>query len=212
MVDFSLGIAVIIQLIEQYDYLAIFLLMLGEATILPIPSEIVLPFAGFLVWSGKLDPVLGFLTAVLAAAIGSIMMFAAGKFFTQLVVLRYGKKFETLNIKNYASGVRWFKKYGTYFAFVTKLLPVVRSIASAFCGAYKMNFYKFLLYTLAGITIWTAMLITLGYYVSNDWLIIGVMLQNMLIYPLVAFLLIMLLVIFRKRVFNFINALKDYKF
>jgi membrane protein DedA with SNARE-associated domain len=173
--------------------------MLGESTLLPIPSEVVLPFVGFLMWSHLMNPIGGFLVAVAGAVIGSIMMFAAGKYLSKKLLKKYGRKSKILSIKSYSRGVRWFGLYGAYFAFVTKLLPAIRSIASAFCGAYKMNFLKFLIYTTAGILIWSAVLVSIGYYVSGEWFILSNALQNAMLYPLALFIIIVLIAIFYRR-------------
>ena len=165
------GIEQIIAFMSQNGYLAylaIFILMLSESTIIPIPSEVVLPFAGVLIAIGAINPVLGFLDAVIASLIGNLIAFSLGYVFGIDVVYKYGKKFG-FKMDAYMRGERWIKKYGNAFAFICKLLPVVRSFSSVVCGAFKMNTKKFIVYTTAGVAIWSAALMYIGFAFTNNW-------------------------------------------
>ncbi len=164
----SATVTQILQLIVNYDYLAIFLLMLGESTFLPIPSELVLPFAGYLMAINAMNPVFGFADAVTAALAGSLINYVLGYLLGLKVVLKYGKKLG-FKMNAYALGIKWMKKYGIYFAFISKLLPVVRSAASVICGGLNMDIKKFTLYTTAGIAMWSAVLIYAGYSLAENW-------------------------------------------
>ena len=140
------GLDWITAIMQQYGYLAIFILMFLESTFAPIPSEIVLPFAGALVALGIINPILGFLDALIASVIGNVVGFWVGYFLGIKVVLKYGKNLG-FKMETYINGEHWIKRYGSPFAFISKLLPVVRSFASIICGAFKMDFKRFLLYT-----------------------------------------------------------------
>ena len=195
-----LGVDQIISLIESQSYLAIFLLMLGESIILPIPSEVVLPFTGFLIAIGAINPVFGFLDAVIAAVLGNWIGYAIGYVFGIDVVLKYGSKFG-YKMKDYSLGIKWIKKYGNYFAFITKVLPVVRSVSGMICGAFKMKFSKFTFYTTLGICLWSAALIYAGYSLSSNWTEIASALSNPIIYYASGVVIIGILVyIFRKTI------------
>ncbi len=185
------GIDQIIAFISQNGYLAIFLLMFSESTILPIPSEVVLPFAGFLVATGAINPVFGFLDAVIASLIGNLLGFVVGYVFGIDVVYKYGKRFG-FKMDAYVSGERWIKKYGNLFAFVCKLLPAVRSFSAPICGAFKMNFKKFTLYTTAGIAIWSAVLMYVGFILASNWQSIANVIINSSVYIGIAAVLILL--------------------
>ncbi len=165
------GVDQIIAFMSQNGYLAylaIFVLMLSESTIIPIPSEVVLPFAGVLIAAGVINPILGFLDAVIASLIGNLVAFLLGYVFGIDIVYKYGQKFG-FKMDAYLQGERWIKKYGNAFAFICKLLPVVRSFSSVICGAFKMDLKKFIIYTTAGVAIWSATLMYVGFVFTNNW-------------------------------------------
>ncbi|MCL4391619.1 MAG: DedA family protein [Candidatus Parvarchaeota archaeon] len=201
------GLDQILTLIESQSYVAIFVLMFLESVILPIPSEVVLPFTGFLIAIGKINPYLGFADAVTASILGSIVGFLLGYFLGIDVFLKYSKKFGFKDLE-YEKGIRWIKKYGNYFAFFTKLLPAIRSIAGIICGAFKMDIKKFIAYSSAGVLIWSGFLVYTGYYLSSNWESIANIFETAGVYIAVLFVLFFLVYIFRK---NIASVLKPKK-
>ncbi len=195
------GVDQILGLIESQGYLAIFVLMFLESVILPIPSEVVLPFTGFLIAIGKINPYLGFADAVAASILGSIVGFLLGYFLGIDIFLRYSKKIG-FGDAEYEKGIRWIKKYGNYFAFFTKLLPAVRSIAGIICGAFKMDIKKFIAYSSAGVLIWSGFLVYTGYYLSSNWESIANIFEKAGLYVAVIFVLFFLVYIFRRKIFS----------
>ncbi len=193
------GINEILSLIESQSYIAIFVLMFLESVIFPIPSEVVLPFTGFLIAMGKINPYLGFADAVVASILGSIVGFLLGYFLGIDIFLKYSKKFG-FREREYEKGIKWINKYGNYFAFITKLLPAIRSIASIICGALKMDFKKFVGYSSAGILIWSGFLVYTGYYLSNNWESIANIFEKAGVYVGAVFVIFFLVYIFRKRI------------
>ncbi len=193
------GLQEISSLISQYGYIAIFVLMFGESVILPIPSEVVLPLAGVLAAAGELNVFLSFGDAVVASIAGSIVGYLIGFIFGIDILWKYGKKFG-LKRGEYERGINWIKRYGDYFAFFTKLLPAVRSIAGIICGAFKMDFRKFVIYATAGLVIWSAALFTLGYYFSKNWSVVSQYIQASAVYVGAVFVVAFLLYIFRKNI------------
>ncbi|MGC8533296.1 MAG: DedA family protein [Candidatus Parvarchaeum sp.] len=173
--------------------------MFLESVIVPIPSEVVLPFTGFLIAIGKINPYLGFADAVSASILGSIAGFLLGYFLGIEIFLRYSKKLGFKDLE-YEKGIRWIKKYGDYFAFFTKLLPAIRSIAGIICGAFKMDLKKFIAYSSAGILIWSGFLVYTGYYLSSNWQAIANIFEEAGVYIAAAFVLFFLLYIFRKKI------------
>ena len=192
------GLDQIILFIANYSYIAIFVLMFLESVILPIPSEVVVPFTGFLIAINKMNPVLGFGDAVVASLLGSLVGYLLGYFLGVDIFLRYSKRIG-FGEEEYKKGIVWIKRYGNYFAFITKLLPAVRSIASIICGAFKMDMKKFVAYSSAGILIWSGFLIYLGYYLSSNWESIASIFEKSAVYVAGAFILFFLLYIFRKK-------------
>jgi membrane protein DedA with SNARE-associated domain len=97
--------------------------------------------------------------------------------------------------------MKWIKRYGDYFAFFTKLLPAVRSIAGIICGAFKMDIKKFIAYSSFGVLIWSGFLVYTGYYLSNNWESIANIFEKIGVYVAALFVLFFLFYIFRKRIY-----------
>ncbi|OGH07380.1 MAG: hypothetical protein A2171_02670, partial [Candidatus Levybacteria bacterium RBG_13_35_9] len=162
----------IIQFIESTGYLGIFLLMTLESALIPIPSEVTMPFAGFLVEQGKLN----FWAVVLAGAfgnlIGSLIAYALGFYLEEHIILKLVKKygkFLLVTEHDYLKGVSLLKKYGDFVAFSSRLLPAVRTFISLPAGLAEMNVWKFSFYTFLGSFIWSAFLTYIGVYFGNEW-------------------------------------------
>ncbi len=158
----------IVNLIASMGYTGLFWLIAGESALLPIPSEIVLPFAGYLAYLGKLN----FWAVVVATTIGqlfgSMVAYAIGKYGGRPFVLNYGKYF-FLNHKHFEHSERWFNQHGEFVIFFSRLLPVVRTVISLPAGIARMNFSKFVLYSLLGIIPWTLFLVYIGFRLGAGW-------------------------------------------
>jgi membrane protein DedA with SNARE-associated domain len=194
------GVDQILALIESQSYLALFVLMFLESVILPIPSEVVLPFTGFLIAIGKINPYFAFTDVIAASILGSIVGFLLGYFLGIDLFLKYTKKLGFKGLE-YEKGMKWIKRYGDYFAFFTKLLPAVRSIAGIICGAFKMDIKKFIAYSSFGVLIWSGFLVYTGYYLSNNWESIANIFEKIGVYVAALFVLFFLFYIFRKRIY-----------
>ncbi len=166
------GLDQLIAFMSQYGYVAFFILAFFETTLLPIPSEVVLPFAGALVALGVLNPFFVFADVVTGNLAGNLFGYFVSYFLGIDVVLKYGKRFG-FKMDNYVKAEAWVKKYGVWFAFITEILPVVRSVTSIVCGAFKMNLKKFIIYTFAGFTIWAGVLMYIGFVLANNWQMIA---------------------------------------
>src|SRR5213594_2704388 len=135
--------------------------MTFEGATLPVPSEIVLPLTGFLVYQGKLE----FWTAVLAATLGSllgtIVDFGIGYYLGRPAVLRYGKKIR-LNERHLMTTERWFANHGNAAVLLARFVPLIRTLIAFPAGTAKMKIGKFLAYSTVGIVVWDIILIYLG--------------------------------------------------
>jgi len=165
----------IISLIDSAGYAGIFLLMALESALIPIPSEVTMPFSGFLVQQGKLSFLAVVITGALANLVGSLIAYALGYYLEESVILklvnRYGK-FILLNEREYLRALRWFRKYGQSVTFFSRLLPAVRTFISLPAGLAEMNIWKFSFYTFSGSLIWSAFLAWIGFYFGANWKII----------------------------------------
>jgi len=157
-----------ISVISSVGYLGVFLLMIMESMILPVPSELVMPFAGFLISSGEMKFALVILFSTLGSLTGSLLSYYIGKYGGNRFVLRYGKYF-LLNEEHLKKTERWFSKKGDLTIFIGRFIPVVRHVISIPAGIGKMNIKKFIIYTLIGAGMWNAFLAYFGFVLGNNW-------------------------------------------
>lgn len=162
----------IISLIETTHYWGIFILMALESVLIPIPSEVTMPFSGYLVQQGRLSFWAVVTVGAVANLIGSLAAYALGYYLEETVILklinRYGK-FILLSESEYLRALRWFRKYGQSVTFFSRLLPAVRTFISLPAGLAEMNVWKFSLYTFLGSFIWSAFLAWIGFYFGSNW-------------------------------------------
>lgn len=162
----------IIRIIESTNYWGVFLLMTLESALIPIPSEVTMPFAGFLANMGKLSLPLIILAGALGNLVGSLIAYAVGYYLEEHVILslikKYGK-FLLLTVEDYEKSIKWFNKYGSGIAFFSRLLPAVRTFISLPAGLAEMNIWKFSIYTFFGSLIWSAFLAYIGFYLGSQW-------------------------------------------
>lgn len=163
---------IIISFIQQSGYLGVFILMTVESALIPFPSEVTMPFAGFLAQQG----VLSFWPVVLAGTIGnligSLIAYGLGYFLEETVILtliaRYGKLL-LITEHEYMRARSWFNKYGSSIAFFSRLLPAVRTFISLPAGLAEMNLWKFSIYTTLGSFLWSLFLTAVGFYLGKNW-------------------------------------------
>lgn len=143
-----------------------------ESALIPIPSEITMPFAGFLANKGALSLPGIILAGALGNLIGSLIAYGLGYFLEETVieslVKKYGK-FVLITQEEYHKSIRWFNKYGNKIAFFSRLLPAVRTFISLPAGLSEMNVWKFSIYTFFGSLIWSAFLAYTGFYLGENW-------------------------------------------
>jgi len=162
----------IIQLIESTGYAGIFVLMTLESALIPLPSEITMPFAGFLVQQGKLNFWLVVFAGALGNLLGSLLAYGLGFYLEEHIILRlirkYGK-FLLLTEHEYERSLHWLRKYGDAVAFFSRILPAVRTFISLPAGLSEMNIWKFSFYTFLGSLIWSILLTYIGVRFGSEW-------------------------------------------
>jgi membrane protein DedA with SNARE-associated domain len=184
--------------VSSWGYYGIFLLMLLESVSLPIPSEVVLPLAGYLVSTGQLNVWVIITVATVAGVAGSLIDYYIGlkgvRYLAEHRVL--GKVFFTQSQLEVA--VRWFSKYGAIIVLLSRLIPGFRTIVSFPAGAVKMPLAKFVAYTTIGCLIWNSVLIYVGIFLGKRWReVAGV--SQYLIYAAAAGAIVLLIVFFVRR-------------
>ncbi len=163
------GTELILNWISDFGYAGIVFLMALESACMPVPSEIVMPFAGYLVSSEGEMSLLGVTVAgSVGCTLGSIAAYVAGYYAGRPLILRYGKYF-LIREKHLVAAEKWFEKWGDKATFIARLLPVIRTVISLPAGIAKMNFKKFVLYSFVGSVPWTFMLAYIGYWLGEEW-------------------------------------------
>ena len=151
-----------LDVIEKLGYSGIFMMSLAETIIVPIPSELVITFAGFLAASGKFSLWLVIVVSTLGNLLGSVLIFYIGKIGGRWFLERYGK-YVLIHKKDLAIGDKWFLRHGTSAVFWGRMVPAVRSFISLPAGIANMNFLKFLSYSFIGAFIWTSLMAYIGF-------------------------------------------------
>ena len=158
----------ITSFIGQLGYSGIFFLMILESALIPIPSEIIMPFSGFLSSTGRLDPFLVTLSGSVGNVVGSVLTYYLGIRAGRKFILKYGKyilfRKEHLEITE-----NLFKRYGDKISFAGRLLPGIRTYVSLPAGIGKTDFKKFIMYSFAGSLVWNSMLLYLGMNLGRNW-------------------------------------------
>ncbi len=163
----------IINIMNNYGYLGVFLLILIENIFPPIPSEVILLFGGFMTTYTSLN-VLGMtMSSILGSVLGALILYKIGTIFNKdtlkkLIHTRLGK-FLRINDKEIDSSFNYFQTKGEKAIFFCRFIPLIRSLISVPAGINKMNITKFMIYTTLGSLIWNVVLITLGHIVGNNW-------------------------------------------
>jgi len=154
--------------ISNSGYGGIFLLMVAESALIPIPSEVIMPFSGYLVSAGKLNAVYVVLAGSIGNLVGSLIAFFIGSRLGRNFILRYGK-YVLLRKSHLELTENYFRKYGDRATFISRLLPAVRTYISLPAGVANMNLKKFIVYTFAGSLIWNTMLTYVGIKLGEEW-------------------------------------------
>jgi membrane protein DedA with SNARE-associated domain len=145
--------------------------MMLESMIAPVPSEAVMPFAGFLIASGEMTWGAVIIASTLGSIAGSLLSYYIGRNFGRPFVIRYGKCL-LLNERHLELAERFFQKYGNKTIFISRFIPIVRHFISLPAGAARMNVAVFSLYTILGAAMWNTFLTYLGFRLGSDWEVI----------------------------------------
>jgi len=160
--------SIIIDAISSSGYLGIVFLMAMESAVMPVPSEIVMPFSGYLVLQGTFDLWLVTLAGTAGNLIGSWAAYAAGHKLGRPAILKYGK-YVLLRERHLVLAERWFERHGDMAIFFSRLMPVVRTVISLPAGVAKMNLTKFSTYTFVGSIPWNLALTYAGFWLGANW-------------------------------------------
>lgn len=158
-------------IIEQLGYWGAGFLMALESMVAPVPSELVMPFVGFLAAEGKFTIEGAILATSVGSIVGSLLSYYLGYFGGRPLVLKVGR-YLLLNREHLEWTERWFAKHGSWTILVSRFIPVVRHLISIPAGLGKMRLVPFCVYTLIGATAWNGFLLACGYKLRQNWTLV----------------------------------------
>ncbi len=157
----------LLDTIGAMGYPGILLLMAMESSIIPVPSELIMPPAGYLAYQGKMSMTVAILCGTVGSLIGAYVNYFVSHYLGRPLIIKYGRyvlippdKFERVE--------RFFLRHGEISTFIGRLLPVIRHLISIPAGVAGMNHLKFSLYTVLGAGIWCTILTLIGYAIGEN--------------------------------------------
>jgi membrane protein DedA with SNARE-associated domain len=159
-------IAWLLQTLLAVGYPGIVALMAMESSVLPVPSELVMPPAGYWAAKGQMNFALALLSGVLGSVIGALANYYGARLIGRPLIQRYGK-YVLLSEKNLLRSERFFAQHGEISTLVGRLFPVIRHLISIPAGLHGMPLPKFIAYTAVGAAVWCAILTWIGYFLGQ---------------------------------------------
>jgi len=157
-----------VAFIAATSYPGVFLLMVLESMVFPIPSEAVMPFAGFLIADGQFTFTGVIIASTLGSIVGSLISYYMGYYGGKPFISRFGK-YLLLDAHDLQITEKFFAKHGEMTIFISRFIPVIRHLISIPAGLGKMNIWKFILYTTLGAGLWNAFLTFVGIKLKENW-------------------------------------------
>jgi membrane protein DedA with SNARE-associated domain len=158
----------IVATISAMGYSGIVLLMAIESACIPLPSEIIMPFSGYLVSRGEMTLWGVSVAGAFGCVVGSLVAYWAGMYGGRPFIEKYGR-YILLSRHDLDIADRWFAKYGEVIVFVSRLLPAIRTFIAFPAGVARMNLTKFCIYTFAGSLPWCLGLAYIGQKLGEQW-------------------------------------------
>ena len=160
--------AFVIATISTLGYTGIVLLMAIESACVPLPSEIIMPFSGYLVYAGRFNLWLVSIAGAVGCVVGSLVAYWVGMYGGRPVIEKYGR-YLLISPHDLDLADRWFDRFGEVIVFVSRLLPAVRTFIAFPAGVARMNLTRFVLYTFAGSLPWCLGLAYVGQKLGEQW-------------------------------------------
>jgi membrane protein DedA with SNARE-associated domain len=164
-------------LYERFGYVGVVIAMAIESAAIPLPSELILPFAGWSVSKGLTEPLTSspwsywgaVIAGVVGNTVGSLASYAIGAYGGRPLVERYGK-YVLISAHDLAMADRWFARYGEATVFFSRMLPIVRTFISVPAGIARMPLWRFTLFSILGAIPWVMLLVWGGMQLGDHWL------------------------------------------
>lgn len=172
------------QTIGAMGYPGIFLLMAMESSVIPVPSELVMPPAGYLASKGEMSILIAILCGTIGSLLGSYCMYFAAQYLGRPLIIRYGR-YVGISDEKLTKVELYFATHGEISIFIARLLPVVRHLISLPAGLSKMNHARFSAYTLLGAGLWVTVLTYIGYYIGENRELVAEYSHRALVYVII---------------------------
>ncbi len=166
LIEFLSGI--IVTVISTLGYSGIVLLMAIESACIPLPSEIIMPFSGYLVSTGQMNIWLVGVAGAVGCVLGSLVAYWVGSKGGRPLIEKYGR-YVLVSPHDLDLADRWFANYGEVIVFVSRLLPAIRTFIAFPAGVARMNLKRFVIYTFAGSLPWCLGLAYVGQKLGEKW-------------------------------------------
>jgi len=157
----------LLNTMNAMGYPGIFVLMAMESSIIPVPSELVMPPAGYLAHQGQMNIWIAILMGTVGSLAGAYANYFTARWLGRPLVLKYGK-YVWITEEKFAKVESFFLKHGEISTFIGRLLPVIRHLISIPAGIAGMNHLRFSLYTLVGAGLWCTILAWIGYFIGKE--------------------------------------------
>jgi membrane protein DedA with SNARE-associated domain len=157
----------LVDTIGAMGYAGIFLLMAMESSVFPIPSEVVMPPAGYLAQQGKMNMGLVILSGTLGSLTGAYANYFVARWLGRPLVIKYGR-YVWITEEHFNRVESFFLRHGEISTFIGRLLPVIRHLISIPAGIARMNHIRFTLYTTLGAALWVSILSWIGYFIGQE--------------------------------------------
>lgn len=158
----------VIFVISMMGLPGIVLLMAIESACIPLPSEVIMPFAGYLVFLGKYSLWSVGLAGAIGCVVGSVPAYYLGMYGGRPLIVKYGK-YILMSRHDLDMADRWFQRHGEATVFFARLLPVIRTFIAFPAGVARMEMKRFLIYTFAGSLPWCLGLAYIGMVMGERW-------------------------------------------
>jgi membrane protein DedA with SNARE-associated domain len=186
----------ILTLFTALGYGGIVVAMAIESCCIPLPSELIMPLAGFLALQGRFNLWGTALAGALGCVLGSLVAYGIGAAGGRPLLLRYGR-YALISPRDAARADRFFARHGAPAIFVTRLMPIVRTFISLPAGIARMDIGRFVAYTFAGSLLWCLGLAYAGYALGQHWRAVGGVLRTFDVAIAVVIVALVALVVYR---------------
>lgn len=188
---------IILNIVNNFGYIGIFLAIYLEYACFPLPSEVVLPFVGILAATGNVTFIGALLVSIIAGVLGSLTCYSIGYFGGSVLLEKL--QFKIPSSKKSIEKINYFiNKYKKASIFFTRLVPLTRTYISLVAGTLKMSIYHFLFYSLGGILIWNTFLVSIGYFLGENKDLINDILNKYSTVALILVFIILMVFIVKK--------------